>query len=192
MWDLRNPTWGGFTWGRLGITVAAVMILALPFVMRPYVVMGISMQPTFENGDMLLVENISPRLIGYSRGSVVVFRDPRHPEHPIIVKRVVGLPNEMIRITNGAVTAERGEMGVKGEMGGDLPAQAGKWEEGQNPGNGADMEMKLGPEDYFLMGDNRSQSQDSRSWGTIQPHETIGRPVLRVWPLARFGFFPDS
>lgn len=186
MWDLRNPTWGGFTWGRLGITVAAVMILALPFVMRPYVVMGISMQPTFENGDMLLVENISPRLIGYSRGSVVVFRDPRHPEHPIIVKRVVGLPNETILITDESVTILHSD----GEE--EIIEEVGRMKYEAGGGNGSDMETKLGPEDYFLMGDNRSQSQDSRSWGTIQPHETIGRPVLRVWPLARFGFFPDS
>lgn len=162
------------------MTVVATLILLLPFLIRPYIVTGISMQPTFQEGDYLLVEKISPRLIGLFRGSPVVFRDPRNPQHPIILKRVIGLPNETIRIANGSVTAERGK-GGKWEEGGaeEKGANIEKWEEGEKAGNGPDFEMKLGPEDYFLMGDNRAQSEDSRVWGTIQPSEMIGTVLFK-------------
>lgn len=163
-------------------TLAALALLALPFVVQQYAVSGVSMQPTFENGEVLLVENISPRLIGLSRGSIVVFRDPRHLEHPIIVKRVIGLPGEELTIGENNVT---------------IMYQDGRAETfGANTIVGQGLEgarffhIKLGSEDYFLMGDNRAESQDSRHWGTIQPHETIGRPVLRLWPLTRFALFP--
>lgn len=167
---------------QLIISTLALVIIALPFVLKPFIVSGVSMEPTFSEGEYLLVENFSPRLFGLSRGANVIFRDPRHPQHPLIIKRAIGLPNEDVTVgqNNVTVTDSRGHATTFGPdtvIGRDL--------------EGAEFfHVKLGPEDYFLMGDNRDQSEDSRSWGTIQPHEMIGRPVARIWPLSRFAIFP--
>lgn len=164
------------------ITVFAALILALPFILKPYIVTGVSMEPTFAEGEYLLVENISPRLFGLSRGANVVFQDPRDPKHPIIIKRVVGVPNEEITIGQNNVTVV-GPDGIARTFGSDTII-------GQGLAGAEFFRMKLGPEDYFLLGDNRGHSEDSRSWGTIQPHEMIGQPVARLWPLSRFALFP--
>lgn len=146
---------------------------------RPYVVEGESMTMAFLPGEKLFVESLSPDLGLLYRADPIVFVDPRDPEHPTLLKRIIGLPNEIIKVEADRVIVLRkdreGEVFVYGTPIGGT-------------GNGLEREMVLGPEDYFLMGDNRDESEDSRIWGTIQPHEMIGKPVLRLGE--RFEVFP--
>lgn len=157
---------------------AAFSALFLLLTVHPYIVTGPSMYPNFKEGDRLLVENISPKLHLLARGAVVVFPDPRDKKHAITIKRIIGLPDETVRIKGGSVIIVHPE--------GKEEVLSEKWVGGsEGGGNGDDMEMKLGPEDYFLMGDNRRESTDSRDWGTIQPSEMTGTPIVRVAPRFR-------
>lgn len=154
------------------------MIVALIFTsLHPVAVSGGSMRPTFEPDDRLIVESLSPKLGLLSRGDAIVFPDPRDPAHPVTIKRIIGLPGEIIRVeaTQVVVTKPDGtsESFERGTLLGGL--------EGNSP---EPKETKLGPEDYFLMGDNRAESTDSREWGTIQPHEMIGKPIVRLAPFS--------
>jgi signal peptidase I len=145
--------------------------------LRPYIVSGPSMHPAFNSNDRLLVERFSPKLGLLGRGDTVVFPDPRDPAHPITIKRIIGLPGETIRIRDRQIF-------IADETGNESPLEDA-W---GTTDNGSDFEIFLGPEDYFLMGDNRGESTDSRDWGTVQPHEMIGSPILRLSP--DFSLFP--
>lgn len=148
---------------------ACLLAIILLASVRPYVVTGPSMRPAFEPDDRVLVERLSPKLGLLGRGDTIVFPDPRDPAHPLTVKRIIGLPGETIRIKDRQIFIVDEE--------GKETALEDTW---GTTDNGTDMEMKLGPEDYFLMGDNRGESTDSRDWGTIQPHEMIGQPIFRI------------
>jgi len=148
---------------------SSLIALLMLFGIRPYIVSGPSMHPALFANDRVLVERYSPKLGFLSRGDIIVFPDPRDPKHPLTVKRIIGLPGETVRIKDRVIY-------ILDESGTETPLDD-KW---GTSDNGVDMEMKLGPEDYFLMGDNRGESTDSRDWGTIQPHEMIGQPILRV------------
>ena len=148
----------------------------LLFFIEPHVVEGPSMEPTLGSGDRMLVETLTPRLGILFRGQLIVFRDPRDPKHPVVVKRIVGLPGETVVVQRDSVTIRHGD------------GREETFEKGSVLGrkdNGDDKTMLLGPCDYFLMGDNRADSRDSRDWGTIQPSEMLGRPVLRYSPQNR-------
>ncbi|MEN9561186.1 MAG: hypothetical protein RIQ56_459 [Candidatus Parcubacteria bacterium] len=162
---------------RIMLSIIAIVIIFAVF--RPYIVTGGSMSPTFQTGDKLLIERISPVFRSLHRGDVVVIRDPRTAGHPIILKRIVGLPNEEVSVDYSGVKIT-------------FPDGTTSYFDSSNAiggtQNGGIWTMKLGPEDYYVMGDNRSNSTDSRHWGTIQPHEMIGRPVLRLYPFNRISF----
>ncbi len=161
------------------ISWAIVIALFLLLTIHPYLVTGPSMYPNFKEADRLLVESISPKLHLLSRGEVIVFPDPRDKKHTITLKRIIGLPNETVKIKDGAVVIVHPD--------GKEEVLSEKWLVGSgNAGNGQNMEMKLGPEDYFVMGDNRAESTDSRTWGTIQPSEMTGTPVVRLAPTFKW------
>ena len=162
----------------IGIFVVALAFIAT---LRPYIVEGPSMRPAFEPNDRLLVESISPRLGLLSRGDVIVFPDPRDPKHPIMIKRIVGLPNETVRVEFERVV-------ILHPNGTEEVFPAGTLLGGSH--NSDTKETVLGPEDYFVMGDNRDESIDSRHWGTIQPHEMTGKPIARLAPFSRLKLFP--
>lgn len=139
------------------------------------------MEPTLGNGDRMLIETLTPHLGLLFRGQLIVFRDPRDPKHPVVVKRIVGLPRETITVHRESVTVRHPN------------GREETFEQGSVLGrkdNGDDKTMLLGPHDYFLMGDNRADSRDSRDYGTIQPNEMIGRPLIILAPLSRLRLFP--
>ena len=152
------------------ITVAALCLLSLPFVFRPYAVTGGSMEPTLHEGEVVLSEKLTYRF-HISRGEIIVFRNP-HEKHVIEVKRVIGLPSETI------------EMGSEGVTVTDEKGRSTKYETGSivgGTGNGT-FRIKLGPEDYLVLGDNRSKSSDSRTFGAVQKSDIIGSVLWHVAP----------
>jgi len=134
------------------------------------------MEPNFENGDYLIVDEISFRLRSPERGEVVVLKYPNDPSQRYI-KRIIGLPGETVEIKEGKVI-----IGYKVLDESDyLPAST------FTVGNKT---MVLGPDQYFVLGDNRIASSDSRSWGVLPKKDIIGRALIRAWPfaaLAKFG-----
>lgn len=133
------------------------------------------MEPNFHNGDYLIVDEISYRLGDPQRGEVVVFKYPMNPSQRYI-KRLIGLPGETVEITNGKINVydKNGVPQIIDEL--DYLSESV-----QTFGDSA---IQLTDSEYFVLGDNRAASSDSRRWGTLPRENIIGRVLLRVWPFA--------
>jgi len=155
------------------------LLIVIPiryFIFQPFVVNGESMEPNFHNGDYLVVDEISYRLREPQRGEVIIFRSPIDPSKRFI-KRIIGLPGETIEIKGGYVfLIESGELQRINEL-----SYLSKDIETMG-----DIETSLGHDEYFVLGDNRSRSLDSRKIGLISGKDIIGRAVFRAWPLDDF------
>jgi signal peptidase I len=172
--NLARSTWDTL---KFFLLVAVVVLPIRAFVAQPFIVSGASMVPTYEDREYIVVDELSYYLRGPERGEVVVFRYPNDPSKHFI-KRIVGLPGESVRINNGVW----------------LKAPGGDWQKLAEPylpattlTGGNNEEVVLGTSDYFVLGDNRAVSLDSRAWGAL-PHQLItGRAFLRLFPLNRLG-----
>lgn len=149
------------------ILLALFLFLAINFVSARIRVDGVSMEPSFQLGDYVVVNRLAYRAGELERGDIVVFPAPNDPELDYI-KRVIALPGDSIAIYNGAVV-------VNG-----LTLQEPYLLEGQF-GNYAEHIVPEGS--VFVMGDNRNNSDDSRSWGFLQIDSIIGKAIFRYWPL---------
>jgi len=166
-------------WFELIKLILLSLVIVIPFrlyIAQPFIVDGASMDPTFKNGEYLIVDEISYRLHKPERGSVLIFRYPRNPSK-FFIKRIIGLPGETVEIANGIVTIKNNE----GEMTLDEPYV--QFTKSDN------LKQTLGDDEYFVMGDNRLGSADSRIWGPVTSDKIIGRPIIRFLP---FAFFPGN
>jgi len=165
-----------FIFETLKITFLAVAIV-LPirfFIFQPFIVSGGSMYPNFENSDYLIVDEISYKIKDPQRGEVIVFRAPNQPSSRYI-KRIIGLPGEIVEVSKGTVVIfdQGGEKKTINETA-YLPDLL------MTPGQ---VKILLGEDEYFVLGDNRMLSSDSRSWGALPRKNIIGRALLRAWPV---------
>ena len=158
--------------------VLCAVYLVIHFVGQRTQVLGSSMELKLSSANNLIVDKISYHFHDPERFDIVVFLF-RHEENTYYIKRVIGLQDETIRID------EEGNILINGEI---LQEEYGK-EVIQNPGRAYE-EIELGDDEYFLMGDNRNNSTDSRdpSVGNVTTEEIIGRAWLRNWPFDKFGF----
>lgn len=160
---------------------ALALIIVVPFriyVAQPYMVSGLSMDPTFKDADYLIVDQISKRFEEPQRGSVVIIRYPRNPSE-FFIKRLIGFPGETIQINDGAVSIYRGDEKITTL---DEPYVVYKKLE--------NFSLTLNQDEYFVMGDNRAGSSDSRAWGSLPKKYIIGRPILRLLPLTKIDIWP--
>lgn len=160
------------------------IIIVVPFrifIAQPYVVSGSSMDPTFKDGDYLIVDQLSKRFEDPDRGSVVIIRYPKDPSK-FFIKRLIGFPDEKIEIKNGHVTIFNTENpdGLK------LDDSYVVYKKNDN------FSVSLGQDEYFVMGDNRAGSSDSRSWGSLPKKDIVGEPVLRLLPIQKISIFPGD
>ncbi len=168
----------------IAIFVILAVLIVLPirlFLAQPFVVEGESMQPTFENGDYLIVDEISYRFNPPERGDVIVFKSPANPA-VFYIKRIVGLPNESVIISRGevTVTTTAGEKIVL-----DEPYVVAEDATYSKP-------THLGADEYYVLGDNRPNSSDSRIWGALPADDIMGKPVLRLLPPGQAGLNPGA
>jgi signal peptidase I len=166
----------------VAVVALGAVFLIRSFLVQPFLVSGASMAPTFENGDYLLVDEVTYRLRTPERGEVVVFRYPRD-EKTYFIKRVIGLPGESISFADGKVVVKN----ASGETTLDetyLPK--GVVTQVRAGGSSA---FTLGEGEYLVLGDNRSYSYDSRDWGILKEKEIIGTVRLRLWPLKELQVF---
>ncbi|OGC87046.1 signal peptidase I [Candidatus Adlerbacteria bacterium RIFCSPLOWO2_01_FULL_54_21b] len=173
------------------LVAAAIVVPVRLFVAQPFIVSGASMDPTFNNGQYLIIDELSYRLHEPERGDVVIFRYPRGPKE-FFIKRIVGLPGETVAIRNGVVYVAKNQgSGSAGIIGNDAFT---KLDEPYvvNRGNGADATHPVGQNEYFVMGDNRPESSDSRIWGMLPRANIIGYAYLRLLPLHKLGIFPGA
>jgi signal peptidase I len=140
-----------------------------------HIIQGVSMLPTLGTGDLVLIDNVSLKWDQVYRGDIIAFIDVRSEKQPKLVKRVIGLPYETVTVstTTGSIFVQSIDKNVY------ILHDGGKLELDNKviPGPGT----VLGPLDYFLVGDNKGYSQDSRKFGTVQPSEMIGRVLLKLW-----------
>ncbi|MBI2005115.1 signal peptidase I [Patescibacteria group bacterium] len=163
--------------------IAVVIVVPVRlYVAQPFIVSGASMEPTFDNGQYLIVDELSYRLEDPSRGDVIIFRPPGQSNGTYFIKRVIGLPGETVRITDSAVSITSID-GIRTEL--------DEWYI-KNIGNGKTMQVALGKDEYFVMGDNRPESSDSRYWGVLPRGNIIGRALFRLLPLQSISILPGS
>ena len=165
----------------LALLIIVVVIPLRAFVVSPFVVDGESMHPTFENLDYLIVDELAYDFSAPARGDVIVFRYPGDPSI-FYIKRIVVLPGETVAISRGivSITTSAGATFTLTEP--YVVAEDATYTKS----------VTLGPNDYFVMGDNRPNSSDSRVWGPLPRKDIIGRVDLRLLPLSHIGFFPGE
>lgn len=158
------------------VVIASVIVLPIRyFLFQPFIVKGESMVPNFQDGNYLIVDEISYRLSEPKRGDVVVFDTNFLPRYvgQRFIKRVIGLPGETIDIKNSKITISKdGKELVLNEK--YLPA---------NFKIAQTLNITLNKDQYFVMGDNRDFSYDSRMWGALPKTDIIGKVFLRVLPI---------
>ncbi len=183
--EIKIGRWGGELWEIIKVLLVSVAIV-LPiryFIAQPFIVRGASMEPNFENSEYLVIDEVSYYFRGPQRGEAIVFRYPRDPRQ-FFIKRVVGLPGEEIKIQEGRIRVynpsyPEGFTLVEPYL--DPPQRA------TNP----DVSAKLGEGEFFVLGDNRDFSSDSRIWGSLPKNLVVGRVFFRVWPFAKLGMVPN-
>lgn len=164
-----------FGWELLKIGLIALVIV-MPiryFLFQPFIVKGESMMPNFKTGDYLIIDEISYRLSEPARGDVIVFRYPKDTSQKFI-KRIIGLPGETVDIQNSkvSITKDNETFALDEEyLSDDLKTYG-------------DVNIILGSDEYFVLGDNREYSFDSRSWGVVPRGNIIGKAFLRIFPVA--------
>ncbi len=142
------------------------------------------MEPTFLNNDYLIVDELSYRLNDPKRGDVVIFKYQAEDDgkQKYFIKRIIGLPGETVDIRNGVVTIFNTEnpqgLILNEEYIKELPTNF--------------MSISLENDKYFVMGDNRAVSYDSRSWGPLGKDEIVGKAFLRLLPIKEIDFLPGS
>lgn len=190
--------------GSFLLEIVKVFILALViitpirvFLFQPFFVQGASMEPNFENGEYLIINELGYKetdiriggkeLFSVSsfknleRGDTIVFKYPKDPKQ-YFIKRIVGLPGEKVKVSNGKVYIFNKENpdGFVLDESGYLSEQV------TTPG---DLVQQLSETEYFAMGDNRFYSHDSRAWGPLDEKFVIGKVSIRAWPLNRASIY---
>jgi signal peptidase I len=187
---------GGFTagllfiWDFLKVIIVALLII-LPiryFVFQPFIVSGSSMEPNFQNGQYLVIDELSYRLHDPARGDVLVLKYPNNPKE-YFIKRIIGLPGEKVQVENGHVIIYNAGH-PKGFTLSEayLPSQNLSFPHNSTIVGGKNI-ITLKDNEYFMMGDNRLASSDSRDWGPLTTQGIVGRVLVRALPLSDFKVF---
>jgi signal peptidase I len=164
------------------VVLAVVIVVPIRlFVAQPFVVEGESMYPTFDSGEYLIVDQLSYRLREPRRGEVVVFRYP-NDEKVFYIKRIIGLPGETVHIKEGVTSITKADGSVI-----TLDESYVVTEDATYT-----LDRALGPDQFFVMGDNRPRSSDSRTWGPLPARDLMGRAYLRLLPAAEIGVLPGA
>lgn len=160
------------------------LLIALPikyFIASPFIVRQTSMFPTFKDGDYLIVDKLSYRFSTPKRDDVVVFTPP-FDTSTYFIKRVIGLPGETVIVDNTGVTIKNSEH----------PDGFKLYEPYISSNRDNNVITTLDDHSYFVMGDNRAVSSDSRNWGPLPESNISGKAILRLFPLGSMGYLPGK
>ena len=163
------------------VIISLIVIIGIrSFVMQPFFVSGKSMQPNFHDGDYLIIDELSYRFEDPKRGDVIIFHYPNNPKE-FYIKRIVGLPGEKIEIMDNKITIYNAE-----NISGFKLDESYILSETQTIGNYV---KELKNDEYYVLGDNRTASADSRVWGVLEKHFIVGRAWIRAFPFGDFSVF---
>ncbi|MFA6050748.1 MAG: signal peptidase I, partial [Candidatus Paceibacterota bacterium] len=163
------------------------LAIALPvkyFLISPFIVVGTSMYPTFLDKDYLIIDKLVYTFKEPERGDVVVFRPP-YSDSTYFIKRVIGLPGEEVIVKDGVVTIVKNPKTPNEERIVLNEPYVSSMRESSN-------DVTLGVDEYYVLGDNRSVSSDSRVWGPLPKNRISGRVDLRLFPIKEIGFMPGK
>lgn len=171
-----------FIWETVKVVIISLAII-VPiryFLIQPFFVKGASMEPTFDDGNYILIDEISYRFGHPQRGDIIVFRYPLDRSQ-FFIKRVIGLPEETLEVKDNHIIIYNQMYPAGFTLNEDYLSA-----DQQTLGS---FRIKLDPNEYFVMGDNRTRSSDSRIWGPVNRALITGRVFFRAWPPSEFGGF---
>ncbi len=161
------------------------LVIVVPFrifVAQPFIVSGASMDPTFATGEYLIVDQVTYRFHPPERGDVIIFRFPNDPSK-YFIKRIIGLPGEVVELSNGYTTIVDPATGEEFDLA-EPYLEADRTDD--------HLSITLSGNEYFVMGDNRGKSSDSRMWGPVPRDNIVGRAFLRLLPPRDFAMYPGE
>jgi signal peptidase I len=165
------------------VVISLVIIIPVRyFLIQPFYVKGASMEPNFYDHEYLIVDEISYRFREPERGDIIVFRYPRNPQE-YFIKRLIALPGEEVQVKGGKVTVFNDE-NPEGIVLDEVYLQEGIKTYGLS-----EDKVVLAEDEFFVLGDNRNQSKDSRSFGPVNESFIVGRVFFRGFPFNRIEMF---
>ena len=173
-----------FLGGILKFTILAFLIVT-PFkwfVAQPFIVSGASMVPTFVQNEYIVIDKMSYRFEKPKRGDVIIFHYPLDASY-FFIKRIVGLPGEIVNVGEGGITITQASSTPRTLVEPYLPSDGIRYRYSTTT---------LAADEYFVLGDNRDESADSREWGPLQEKFIVGRAFMSLFPLSHKGFFPGA
>jgi signal peptidase I len=164
------------------IVIALIIVVPIRlFIIEPFVVSGSSMFPTFKNADYLIVDKLSYEIGNPKRNDVVIFRYP-NDQTKFFIKRVIGLPGETIDIKGSEITITN-----------KTHQEGFKLDEPYVENKSTDqLHFELKDDEYYVMGDNRTASSDSRFWGPVKKRLLVGKAFLRLLPIKNINILPGN
>jgi signal peptidase I len=163
-----------------GIVVfLAILVMVYLFIMSPQEINGQSMDPTFHNGEYILTNKVEYKFTDPKRGDIVIFKSPKNKQIDYI-KRVIGLPGERLRLSNSVYYINGKKLDESAYLSPDVKTYGGSY-------LSEDTEIIIPEGKYFVSGDNRMHSSDSREFGPIAKEDFIGKALFRYFPFSRTG-----
>lgn len=172
---------GTFIW-EISKVIILSLIIILPlrfFVAEPFIVSGLSMFPTYENKDYLIIDKVTYRLSEPKRGDVIVFHYPKDTSQ-YFIKRVIALPGEKVQVTDGRVI-------IYNDSHPDGQRLDEPFLKNEATTFGKPDIINLGEGEYYVLGDNRGASSDSRTWGILPKSDIVGKVFVRLFPITHAG-----
>jgi signal peptidase I len=161
------------------VIALSIFVIVYIFLFQPHQVKGGSMLPNFEDGEYLLTNKIVYRLNDPHRGDVIVFSAPQNQNYDYI-KRIIGLPGEVVSIRSGRIYINNEVLDETSYLDSTILSTGGRF-------LGENRAYELKQEEYFVLGDNRNQSSDSRDWGPIKTDNIVGKAWIVYWPASKIG-----
>lgn len=182
--DEHEPNQGSFFGDllRFSILSVAIVIPIRLFVASPFIVNGASMDPTFHTGEYLIIDQVSYRFKEPERGDVVIFHYPKDPSK-FFIKRVIGLPGETVVFEGDQIRIKKSDTDD-----GFILDQSFL----EHTSVDSFEMFRLKEDEYVVLGDNRTASSDSRTWGTVNKKLIVGRAFLRLFPIDTAGYMPGD
>jgi signal peptidase I len=154
--------------------LAVLIYVVVQYAVQTVHVLGFSMDPTLSDNDLLIMSKISYRLHAPERGDIIVIEPAGSGDHRDLIKRVIAVPGDRLRISGGRITVNGHPL--------EEPYVFEPWT--SNNTVYAGQERVMPPDSYFVLGDNRNHSRDSRSFGYVKRRAILGKAEVRIWPLS--------
>ena len=180
----------GWEFFKIAIIAAIIVLPIRYFIFQPFIVKGESMLPNFHSGDYLIVDQISYKIKDPKRGDVIVFKYPLDVSQRYI-KRIIGLPYEKVEIINGEIIISKvTSEGLEGNSEKLILSEEEYLPNFKDTEGG--LSVTLSENEFFVLGDNRQFSYDSRKWGILPQKNIIGKAIFRVFPVQNMLYIRET